>query len=236
MSYSWKLDDFSTQIFGFKTAKIEDIKSPDNIKDLLSDFAKNSIEYSTYRVGANNFPLIHSLESSGFVLVDGLISMDAEISDARLEEVPPQIRKASESDLEELSNITQGLYSVSRIYNDPLISREKADNFYKKWVENSVLGKVADKVLVFEDEKILGYVTLRKTGQVPLIGVSKEAQGKGIAKKLLNSAFVEFKNWGVTVAKIDTQMGNIPALRADISSGFKIADSYLTFRWSGQTK
>lgn len=234
MDYSWKLDDFSTQVLGFKTVKIVNIESPDNVKDLLSDFAKNSIEYATYRVGANNFPLIHSLEKSGFVLVDGLISLDADISNMEIRERTNEIREASKNDLKELTDMTLGLYLISRIYNDPLIPKKKADNFYKKWVENSLSGKVADMVLVWYEKKLLGYITLQKKGQIPLIGVSREAQGRGIAKKLIKASFVKFKEWGVGVVKIETQMGNIPALRVDIDCGFKIVDSFLTFRWANQ--
>ena len=91
----------------------------------------------------------------------------------------------------------------------------------------------ADSVLVFEENgEILGYVTLQKSGQIPLIGVSPKAQGRGIARALLNAAFTKFKKWGIEKVSIDTQAGNIPALRAYQGVGFKIVDSHLTFRWA----
>lgn len=225
------MDDFSTEILGFRVAKIENVESLESVADVTGDLIKNNVYYATHRVNANNFPLIHAMEKSGFVLVDGLISLDADIANIEIRERINEIREANKNDLKELTDMTLGLYSVTRIYNDPLIPKDKADDFYKKWVENSLSGKVADLVLVWYEKKVLGYVTLQKKGQIPLIGVSREAQGRGIAKKLINSSFTKFKEWGVTVVKIETQMGNIPALRVDIDCGFKIVDSFLTFRW-----
>jgi hypothetical protein len=40
------------------------------------------------------------------------------------------------------------------------------------------------------------------------------------------------KKWGAKKSEIETQMANIPAIRAYQSCGFKIVDSYLTFRWA----
>lgn len=230
MNYSWKADDFSTEVLGFKSAKIVSIETASDIKNLVEDLRGNRIEYATFRVSSNNFETIHALEKAGFLLVDGLISLDAEVSKSYL--VDSKIRPADESDLGGLRSITEGMFVVSRIYNDPLITKDKADNFYIKWIENSVMKKVADEVLVWSEDKILGYVTLQKKGQIPLIGVDREVRGKGIGGKLIEAAFNTFSNWGVKTVKIETQMANVPALRVDIDSGFKIVNSYLTFRWS----
>ena len=142
-----------------------------------------------------------------------------------------EIREASKSDTSQLKKMTANLYSGTRITNDPK-TRAFANNYYLRWVENSVNNIAADSVLVWdEDGEILGYITLQKKGQIPLIGVSGKAREKGIARSLLNAAFAKFKKWGVKTVNIDTQMGNIPALRVYQGVGFKIVDSYLTFRW-----
>ncbi len=239
MEYSWKLDNFDWGVFGFKVAKITDIDASGStealarrIESLINELIKNKISYATYRVSSNNFPVIHALEGAGFILVDGLINLVIDISSVDLE-VPPEIREARKGDLSELKKLTSGLYSFSRVDNDPLISKNKANEFYEKWVENSLLGKAADSVLVWEEkDKILGYVTLQKKGQIPLVGVSPEARGKGIAKKLIDASFNKFSEWKVENITIETQMGNIPALRAYQNCGFKIVDSFLTLRWA----
>ena len=177
--------------------------------------------------------MIHALENAGFVLVDGLVSLDANISSIEIEEPLNEIREANEDDFDELKDLTWGLYSISRIFNDPLIPKNKANEFYIKWVENSLLGKAADSVLVWEEEKkILGYITLQKKGQIPLLGVSSAARGKGIAKRLVKASFNKFKEWGVETIVVNTQIGNILALRVYQNCGFKIVDSFLILRWA----
>lgn len=258
MNYAWKIDDFDSGVFGFKTAKITSFDL-EHVKGLIQDLTKNKISYATIRVRANDFKLIHSLEHSGFILVDGLISLSIDLGSIRpgrkgleasqpggLQNKESAIREAKRSDLAKLKTITTNLYSGTRITNDPL-TRSHANEYYKEWVENSVKGEAADSVLVWAPPKrgsapagikngeILGYVTLKKKGeegQIPLIGVSKKARGKGIARSLLNGSFAKFKKWGIKTVNIDTQMGNIAALRAYHGVGFKIVDSHLTFRWA----
>lgn len=233
MKYSWKVDDLDTEIFGFKVAKIIDIRSQKVIKDLITELINNKVRYATYRAEANNFSLIQALQRSDFLLVDGIISLEANLSEKNLENPAPEIREGKENDLDGFKRITSGLYVLSRIYNDPLVSRDTADNFFAKWIENSIYGKAADSVLVWEEKgEMLGYVTLQKKGQIPLIGVSKNAQGRGIAKKLLKASFNKFKEWKVDKVIIETQITNIPALRVDQDCGFKVINSYLTFRWA----
>lgn len=232
MKYSWKLDDFDSEVFGFRVARVETINS-ENVKDLIKDLIANKIKYATYRTQSNNFSTIHTLEKSGFILVDGLISLSIDISNIEKGETTSKIREADENDSPKLRNLTSGLYSISRIFNDSLISKNKANEFYVKWIENSILGKAADSVLIWEENrKILGYITLQKKGQIPLVGVSEEARGKGIAKKLINASFNKFKEWKVENIIIETQMNNIPALRVYSACGFKIIDSFLTLRWA----
>lgn len=239
MNYSWKLDNFDTIIFGFKVAKIVDIDPTgsakvvkDRIRNLLRELIKNRILYATFRTKSSNFELIHSLEESNFILVDGLITLEINTLTLDHKEQTNEIRKANRNDLKKLKELTSGVYSSGRIFNDPLISKNIANTFYMKWIENSIVGNAADLVLVWEEKAdILGYVTLQKKGKIPLVCVSKKARGKGIASRLINASFNAFKKWDVKNVVIETQMDNIPALRIYQSCGFKIIGSYVTFRW-----
>jgi ribosomal protein S18 acetylase RimI-like enzyme len=231
IKYLWKQDKFDSQILGLKAAKIIDL-NPTRVKNLIYELIKSKIQYAIYRVKSSNYSLIHTLEQNKFLLVDGLICMSLDISSFKLF-IEPKIREAGISDLLSLKKLTSNLYSGTRITNDPLFSKEIANKYYLKWIENSIKGESADLVLVWEENgKILGYVTLQKKGQIPLLGVSKNSRGRGIAKNLLFAALSEFKKWGVEKINIDTQMDNFPALKTYQRVGFKIVDSYLTFRWT----
>lgn len=232
MKYFWKIDDFDSKVFGFRVAKIETIELGSE-KDLIKDLVKNKIKYATYRVQSNNFHIVRALEKSGFILVDGLITFGINSSETEIEKIAKEVREANKNDIGKLKNLTSGLYSNTRVFNDPLISEEKANAFYIKWIENSVVGEAADSVLIWEENtNILGYITLQKKGQIPLIGVSKRARGKGIGKSLINASLDKFKEWGVETVEIETQMSNVAALRVYQDCGFKIIDSFITLRWA----
>lgn len=237
MRYSWELLDFDTKLFGFRVAKITDVEKG-VVESLITDLKKKKIQYATYRLPAENLPLVHELERAGFIVVDGLISLRIDLKGVTLSLIEKNIREAKREDIPELRKIARGAFLLNRFYNDPLIPKDKAPLVYERWIENSVLGKKADKVLLFEKEEIAGFVTLEKKGlpgnwrgRIPLVAVSKNYQGKGIARKLINAALARFKEWGVENVEIDTAMFNIAALRAYQACGFKIVNSHLTFSW-----
>lgn len=236
MNYSWKLSKFDTEILGYKVAKIINIDTSgddatilQNVHELNKNLKENNIKYATYRVNANNYPIIHALEKSGYMLVDGLISLETTINIAK-KDTNNHVRRATEDDLMSLLEIAGEVFNVTRYYHDPIIPKDKADLMYKTWVKNTLEGKFGDMILLWEEKKVFGLITLDKKGQVPLVGVSKEARGKGIARELVESALNQFRDWGIKKILVETQMTNIPALSLYQSCGFKIADSHLTFR------
>jgi len=239
MNDSWQLTPFDTDIFGWNIAKINKIdpQNPqEDIRKILDEFIKENVQYATYRLQASQFPVIHALEKSGFLLVDGLIALEYVIENReKIPEVAKNIREATIDDLDRLKKIAGMAFSLNRFYNDPLIPKEKADDIYIRWIINSVKKIAADNVFVWEEKgEILGFITLQKSGHIPLIAVSNHARGKGIAKKLIEGAIAECKKSGIAKIAIETQITNIPALRAYISSGFKVTDSFLTYRWAGK--
>lgn len=231
MKYLWESDNFDSEIFGFKVAKIKSLEKGAT-GDLIKDLKKNRIKYATFRIPSNNFALIHTLEKSGFILVDCLINLNLETSDIKTSKLPKEIRESNSADLDALKTLTSRLFSTGRVLNDPFIPKKRAKQFYVRWIENAVLGKSADLVLVWDEREILGYITLQKKGQISLVGVSAKARGRGIGKKLINASANRFSQWNVRNIIVETQADNIPALNFYQSAGFRIANSFLTLRWS----
>lgn len=240
MNYNWEKSDFDTNILGFNVAKIFNtlkINKKNNsyktIKKLIKELKKNKVIYATYRVNAGDFKTIHELQKNNFIIVDGHISLSINISEIENKR-NNNIKEADISNIIELSEISKTVFkNVSRYYNDPLISESNANKVFKEWIRNSLSGLVADKVLVWkENKKILGFITIQKKGQIPLLGVKHTARGKGVGKGLILASLQVLQDWGVKDVIIDTQMTNIAALRLYTSCGFKIINSSLTFRWS----
>lgn len=231
--YSWSYQPFDTEVLGFKVAKIVHEKNGQSSEAsfLTKSLSSQDITYATIRVESNSFDVIHALEREGFILVDGLISLSKEITDID-DQTDNEIGAIQEEDFNDVIELSKDVFFLNRLYNDPFIPNEKAKSFYAKWMENSLNGQAADEVLVYkENGKVYGFVTLKKDGHITLLGVSKDKRGKGIAKRLVGSTIVKFSGWEVKESHIETQMGNIPALRAYISLGFKITNSHMTFAW-----
>lgn len=241
MKHAWVLDTFDTRIFGFPIAKITNItiekgKNPlKAVQELVQDLQENKIKYASYRLHAHQFSIIHALERSGFLLVDGLVSFEREITGEEKDTQTAAMRLATRDDSEELQQLAGESFISNRFYHDKIFKKYKKEThtFYAEWVENSINGKVADSVLVWEEEgKIIGFVSLQKNGHIPLLAVSEVARGKKISRKLLASSLAIFRKWGVKLVKIETVMTNVAALRAYEACGFRVYDTHLTFRWS----
>lgn len=230
-TFTWKLLDFDTNLFGFKTAKIDEIKTG-SVPNLVSDLKKNGIRYATYRVHSNEISLIHELENNGFVTVDGYVALKGDMSRAS-DITDSSIRIAQANDVPFLKEIASTIFTSSRFYNDPLIPDEKGGEMFSKWIENSIVGTAADEVLVITDHgDAIGFITIQYSGHIPLVGVHKHHQGKGHAKKLIQAAKKKLKDKEIQNIQIETQLQNIPAMRSYLSSGFKVVEAFFTLRWS----
>src|SRR5260221_4784777 len=175
-SFSWHHQPWDSEILERKTAKILSFEpkgvAKDLVEELIDSIVEEKIEYATFRINASKFSTIHALEDKGFKLVDGYLELECEVKEG--EHLSDNIREAKKEDLKKLQSIAASSFSKTRFYNDPLIKKSQADRIYSEWIKNSILGKMADMVLVWEkDKNLLGFVTIKKNGNLTLIAVSK---------------------------------------------------------------
>jgi len=237
MKYLLEELSFDTKILERKTAKLIFLEEEDKlsesvarVKSIVEDLKNKKLEYVTTRIKASNFPTIHALESQGFKLVDGYMVLEASVENGEFYE---NIREATEDDIPRLQEIAGSSFSKTRFYNDPEIKKSQADEIYSQWIKNCVFKKAADLVLVLtKNDTIVGFTTIKKNGNIVLIAVENNQQGKGLGKILVRAALKKFYEWGIKSSTIETQMTNISALRTYMSCGYKITESYITLRWS----
>ena len=236
-SFFWRKDLFDSQILSMSVAKIIDFKaSPNNQKNLVCELnaslQRHAINYAVYRFSANNFATIHALEENHWLLVDGSIHLYLKLTKQSFD-IPANIRLATSEDVPQLQTIARTSFTFNRFYNDPLISKTAANEIYAEWIKNSINKHLADAVFVyFENEKLYGFATLKKDGDIVLVAVAPQQQGRLIGRYLVASAINQCIQWNLPAATIETQLTNIPALRSFQSTGFKIKETLLTFRWS----
>ena len=231
--FSWEKNKFDSTILGFECAKIsnDNTNGKFDIHELIENLKKKNIIYATIRIPSHEYLLAHILEENSFLLVDGLVSLSMSLKGI-IANPPTNIRIATEADTKNLTVLAHDSFSDTRFFHDKVISNDSGHKIYSEWMKNSINGLVADKVLVYVDEeKIKGFVSIQKNGHIPLLAVNNAQRGKGIGKQLCCAALAACKELGAESAFIETQVNNIPALRAYISAGFKITDTHFTFRW-----
>ena len=88
-------------------------------------------------------------------------------------------------------------------------------------------------VIELEDQ-IVGFIScLQETNSatIDLIGVSTEAQGKGIGTVLVKAVISHYTN-SVSSIKVGTQLNNEASIGLYNSTGFKKVDEAITFHWT----
>ena len=116
----------------------------------------------------------------------------------------------------------------SRFKLDANIKLERFQLLYKKWVDNSVLKLIADKIFyVMDVNEIIGFVTVKIIGSyasIGLIAVSEKFQGKGLGKKLLMKVEQFCASEKIFELRIPTQKENYNACKFYSSLGYDIVE------------
>lgn len=159
----------------------------------------------------------------GFRLVDVRVTLDAAASphdaDARL-------RAGTPDDLAALAPIAQGAYRDSRFYRDGRFDEARCDALYRIWLEKSLNGERADRVVVADVHGApAGFVTcsLGEPACIGLVGVAERARGAGLGRAMVRSAVGWLREQGADRVTVVTQARNVAAQRVYQACGFRTA-------------
>lgn len=258
--------DGETKILGLKCARLEPLVL--NVKDELSGqsisesgrFIRDVITRANEKKGFEHISCVvdcadnHTqlaLSSAGFSLADTILGYHIDVTNASLGEKDTFVRDAQKSDLQALSQITYRCFateemSKNRFACEPAFEPDAVGKLYSSWIEGAVLRNQADKVFVFDDGQVSGYMTFKlpsavenevglKLGKAVLSGVSPERHGLGIYKRLLCAGVAWLRANAVESIEGKTQITTIPAIRAWQKQG-RLNVVYHTFHWSNRGK
>jgi GNAT superfamily N-acetyltransferase len=206
--------------------------------------AEKVLSFLNARVHASDLTSLHVLEQAGFITVDGILTFLIDVND-RLISHPQdteniKIRLATLADRDILVEMARATFLYDRFHSDPFIALDVADELHGVWLENSVNGTAADAVILAEnDTGPLGFVTCKLQhstksglgkllGTIVLVGTAKEARGKGVARQMSSFALAWFKQQGVDMVEVGTQLRNIPAARLYQRCGFRLVNSSIS--------
>lgn len=131
--------------------------------------------------------------------------------------------------IEEIYNLAYESGKYSRFLKDSLFGESNFKKLYKEWVDNSINKQFADDIfLYFIEDKLVGFVTYKKHltyGQIGLIAVNKNFQGKGIGRQLVNEVENSLFKDKIKKIRIPTQLENKEACFFYKKIGYKIIES-----------
>jgi dTDP-4-amino-4,6-dideoxy-D-galactose acyltransferase len=130
----------------------------------------------------------------------------------------------------QLLNLAMASGAYSRFNVDPRFPRARFLEMYRIWIERSVRREIADTVLVEHDPMIedglSGMVTVaiaNGIGKIGLLAVAEQARGRGVGRRLLNSAHEWMRSHGAHDARVVTQLANSPACGLYRACGYALA-------------
>lgn len=106
------------------------------------------------------------------------------------------------------------------------------NDLYKLWIEKSLSGLMADSVLVYNDNEIRGFVTLKNkngVGQIGLIAVDAQSQGLGIGTLLMEASMNWYSYNRLKKCIVVTQANNTGACRLYEKMGYNIISRELIY-------
>lgn len=218
--------EWDSNFFGFNIAQA--YFTDENIDTRCIDIfcEKNDIVLVQTCIQIGNARVIDALEGCGYRFVDLKLTLEVKISGK-----PPlrqhPVEFATLDDLDELKALTHSLFSGSRYYTFEL-TRSKADDFYKIWIENAVKGIFDDFCIIHRIRgKIAGFVTAKLGGgaaRIGLIGVSPKMHDKGIGSLLVKKLIHILSHRNIDTLRVVTQGANTAALNLYIKNGFAVKD------------
>lgn len=212
---------WDSKLFKKKIGKLTKVPSEMRLKRLISQADKEDYSYLTCRVIEGMIADIQQLEACGFYTTDIGTVWERKTDGIALREGNPA-RVAGKKDAPALKSMANGLFLDSRFYHDPFFTAEDAEKVYHRWIDNALKNKFQKTFLVDGS----GFITCKKLsdndGDISLVGVVSQKQGKGIGHSLMSKAFEWFCNEGVTTVTARTQATNTRAMNFYAGLGFRV--------------
>ena len=228
-SVNMTLQTFDTDLFGFSVyranlEKYSDISALDN--SIPKDAGLVAIRVPREWENA--------MRHTQFRKIENIIYFERSFEGNEEMELPSNVRLASTYDADTCSNIAQNCFTHDRYHTDQYLDNKIADQSKYAWAQNNILGRSDLNFVIQLEDQIVGFISCLQEDNlatIDLVGVSTEAQGKGIGTILINAVISHYTN-SVSAIRVGTQLNNEASIRLYNSTGFKKVDEAITFHWT----
>lgn len=131
------------------------------LESLIEQARRRGIAYLFGGVDPRDLPLLRALGESAFVLIETRTFHHGPIEPADLIERWP-VRRATPEDIESLATVAaRQVNPFDRFHADPFFRAEDVARLMRRWVEESIAGRMADIVIVPDVPRPTAFVTYR---------------------------------------------------------------------------
>lgn len=229
--------DWDSTFFGFPIARLEGRElSPTDLARASTWCSEQRIACLYLRTDAEDVVSLRHAAAAGFRFVDVRVTLDADLAELSAPAGRAATRAARPEDVPSLRAIAAISHTNSRFYADGRFARERCDELYATWIEKSV-GGWAQAVLVAEHAgAAAGYCSIHVRagglGEIGLVGVAREAQGRGLGRQLVGDALRWMREHGLERVRVVTQGQNVAAQRLYQACGLRTClVEYWHHRW-----
>ncbi|HVP22074.1 MAG TPA: GNAT family N-acetyltransferase [Anaerolineaceae bacterium] len=231
--------EWDSEFFQRRIGRLTESRLTTDVMTRVNEWAaRERIDCLYFLADVNEVNSIRLAEDNGFHCVDIRVTLEHRIDPGSTanNQFAENVRLVKPEDQPVLSAISRNNYLNSRFYADPNFPARRVDDMYEVWTQNSINGQ-AGAVLVAEfDKRPVGYITCLLlndgSGNIGLVAVDPNYQGKSIGRALMESSLAWFRSKKVSSVSIVTQGSNIRAQRLNQKCGFYTKSMQIWFhRW-----
>jgi GNAT superfamily N-acetyltransferase len=201
-----------------------------NLSEIFSEDRLPLRAFYYVKIPVTSIDRVGALTEAGFRVMDVNVTFEREPADLPLNNAT-LVRNATREDESDLLDIAGSTFVYSRFHLDPFIEKSLADRVKREWMASYLRGQRGDRILVAEiDGKPVGFLALlltggsEKTGIIDLIGVTREMQGRGVGRSLVES-HIRDAYGRYSRLLVGTQIANVPSMRLYGRCGYRISGS-----------
>jgi dTDP-4-amino-4,6-dideoxy-D-galactose acyltransferase len=222
----YELLNWDSGFFGYNVA-VAKITDPayEDLEEIITDAFSSGIKL-LYIFSTKPISHIDLLEKYHGKLVDKKVIFKKSLSQFNFVK-DDNIDEYKENNVSaELKDLAFQSGEYSRFKIDNRLPVQAFEKLYTIWIENSIQGKTADKVYIFNvNGLIAGFITVSikdNFGEIGLIAVNNDFRGKAIGTKLIQTVENFVFSAKKDLLKVATQLDNQLACKFYEKNGFEI--------------
>jgi GNAT superfamily N-acetyltransferase len=177
------------------------------------------------KVATDKVADVQVLSRLGFTVVDTNVTFELTREVAVTAE-GVEVGELAAGEAEAVLDIAGSAFRYSRFHLDPQVDAALAHHIKREWIQNYVLRKRGDALLVARHGGrpvgFLASIVAHGTAVIDLVAVATDAHGKGVGSAL-TAAFA--RRYAGMPRLVGTQVANVPSIRLYTKLGFALASS-----------